>query len=1222
MMSLSVRPQRRLLSARVSRSQSFAGVLGSHERGPRSFTVFSPPGPQRKPLVLSRVSRMFSVAHPAPKVPQPERLDLVYAALKRGLTAYLEVHQQEQEKLQRQIKESKRNSRLGFLYDLDKQVKSIERFLRRLEFHASKIDELYEAYCVQRRLRDGAYNMVRAYSTGSPGSREARDSLAEATRGHREYTESMCLLENELEAQLGEFHLRMKGLAGFARLCVGDQYEICMKYGRQRWKLRGRIESSGKQVWDSEETVFLPLLTEFLSIKVTELKGLANHVVVGSVSCETKDLFAALPQVVAVDINDLGTIKLSLEVIWSPFDKDDQPSAASTVNKASTVTKRFSTYSQSPPDTPSLREQAFYNMLRRQEELENGTAWSLSSESSDDSSSPQLSGTARHSSTPKPLVQQPEPLPVQVTFRRPESLTSGSMDEEPTVTPALVNGHAPYSRTLSHISEASVDAALTEAMEAVDSKGPAPGPSPLVYPDPTHVEHVSSVPPVADNGHSATSPPLSTAGPAPTFIEPASSTQLDLVHKATDSDSSELTSIIHATTSSTYSAVSPINSVPSLTSTTIGSTHKPMPSPLTSTGSIPSATVSIQTTTTPTHTTPSPTHTTVSLTHSTPSTTHTTPSPTHTTVSPSNVTPSNATPSPSNSTTSPTQKAKMSTHTTSAVGPVQTTTSPISTTVSPSPSIDIAIISSSSAVSTVPGPEAQPCSHPTSTPYTKADPTAACTSYQSLASSGPKPLTSPAPDSLEQILKSPSSSPSSIVPEPQRSELSLASVAQTPVPEATRAAGDRRLEEALGTLMAALDDYRGQFPELQGLEQEVTRLESLLMQRQGLTRSRASSLSITVEHALESFSFLNDDEDEDNDGPGDRPTSSPEVVAEDRLDSSNAQCLSTGCSALDAALVQHLYHCSRLLLKLGTFGPLRCQEAWALERLLRETRVLQEVCEHSKLWGNAATSAQEVVQFSASRPSFLTFWDQCTEGLNPFLCPVEQVLLTFCSQYGARLSLRQPGLAEAVCVKFLEDALGQKLPRRPHPGPGEQLTIFQFWSYVEALDSPSMEAYVTETAEEVLLVQNLNSDDQAVVLKALRLAPEGRLRKDGLRALSSLLVHGNSKVMAAVSTQLRSLSLGPVFRERALLCFLDQLEDEDVQTRVAGCLALGCIKAPEGIEPLVYLCQTDTEAVREAARQSLQQCGEEGQSAHRQLEESLDALPCLFGPSSMASTAF
>lgn len=32
--------------------------------------------------------------------------------------------------------------------------------------------------------------------------------------------------------------------------------------------------------------------------------------------------------------------------------------------------------------------------------------------------------------------------------------------------------------------------------------------------------------------------------------------------------------------------------------------------------------------------------------------------------------------------------------------------------------------------------------------------------------------------------------------------------------------------------------------------------------------------------------------------------------------------------------------------------------------------------------------------------------------------------------------------------------------------------------------------------------------------------------------------------------------------------------------------------------------------------------GEEGQSAHRRLEESLDALPRIFGPGSMASTAF
>ncbi|KAM7396097.1 hypothetical protein PAMP_019166 [Pampus punctatissimus] len=458
-MSLSVRPVRRLTCRSITRSQSFTGV-NTYDKPYRNLSVFSTPGLSRKPSRASRMFTMSNKSNPPPKVPQPERLDEVYEALKRGLQSYLQVHQMDLDSLSRQMKESKRNSRLGFLYELDKQVKMTERYIRRLEFHLSKIEELYEAYCLQRRLRDGANKMVKAY-TVSPGSKEARESLAEANKGYKEYTENMCVLESELENQLGEFHIKMKGLAGFARLCAGDQYEIFMKYGRQRWKLRGRIEINAKQVWDSEEMVFLPLINDFLSVKVTELKSLANHVVVGSVSCETKDLFAALPQTVAVDINDLGTIKLSLEVTWNPFDKDDQGSVASTVNKAPTVSKRFSTiFNQSPPDTPSLREQAFYslprslirrqhwplldvfrdtlsqscscsdksparqpnaNMLRRHEELENGTAWSNSSESSDDSSSPQLSaGGLRNSAHPKVVVMTPEAQPAVTGCSSPQ----------------------------------------------------------------------------------------------------------------------------------------------------------------------------------------------------------------------------------------------------------------------------------------------------------------------------------------------------------------------------------------------------------------------------------------------------------------------------------------------------------------------------------------------------------------------------------------------------------------------------------------------------------------------------------------------------------------------------------------------------------------------------------------------------------------------------------
>ncbi|KAM6980619.1 rho family-interacting cell polarization regulator 1-like [Aplochiton taeniatus] len=419
-----------------------------------------------------------STKNPPPKTPQPERLDEVYAALRKGLQSYLQVHQLELDSLGQQIRESKRNGRLGFLYELDKQVKAIERFMRRLEFHLSKVEELYDAYCMQRRLRDGASKMVAAFNSAT-GSKEARESLSEANRGYREYTEHMCSLESELESQMGEFHIKMKGLAGFARLCAGDQYEVMMRFGRQRWRLRGRVEVSSKQIWDSEDYIFLPLITELLSIKVTELKSLANHVVVGSVSCETLDLFCPLPQTVAVDINDLGTVKLNLEVTWSPFDKDDQTSSASTVSK------RFLS-NQSPPDTPSMREQVFYSLLKRQGELDNGTVWSNSSESSDDSSSPAMGQLAHRIMANHSLQTTPT---IQISFSPRQSsastpsLSSNQEEDEPDTTEGLSetdfrkcvspNGYMPGSQSLSQICDTLMDSSFTEITPIRPSETPA-----------------------------------------------------------------------------------------------------------------------------------------------------------------------------------------------------------------------------------------------------------------------------------------------------------------------------------------------------------------------------------------------------------------------------------------------------------------------------------------------------------------------------------------------------------------------------------------------------------------------------------------------------------------------------------------------------------------------------------------------------------------------------
>ncbi|XP_059753134.1 RIPOR family member 3 isoform X4 [Balaenoptera ricei] len=254
--------------------------------------------------------------------PKPQQVKKIFEALKRGLKEYLCVQQAELDYLSGRHKDTCRNSRLAFYYDLDKQTRSVERHIRKMEFHISK---------------------------------------------------DMWLIEGALEVHLGEFHVRMKGLVGYARLCPGDQYEVLLRLGRQRWKLRGRIESDDSQTWDEEEKAFIPTLHENFEIKVTELRGLSS-LAVGTVTCDITDFFTTRPQVIVVDITELGTIKLQLEVLWnvlqpsmtpwpllssSPFDTESFLVSPSSTGKFSVGSRKGFLYNWTPPSTPSFRERYY-----------------------------------------------------------------------------------------------------------------------------------------------------------------------------------------------------------------------------------------------------------------------------------------------------------------------------------------------------------------------------------------------------------------------------------------------------------------------------------------------------------------------------------------------------------------------------------------------------------------------------------------------------------------------------------------------------------------------------------------------------------------------------------------------------------------------------------------------------------------------------------------------
>ncbi|KAJ8400860.1 hypothetical protein AAFF_G00392140 [Aldrovandia affinis] len=351
----------------VQRSRSFAGfsTLTARRRVSSVRSSLRSKGSSGKnPRMLHSTGRAASSVWG----PRPEQVDRVFQALRKGLKEYLEGHQAEMDFLSCQQKDSKRNSRLAFLYDLEKEIRALERYMRRLEFHISKVEELCETYCIQWRLCQGAVNMKKAFSL-SPSSRASRDSLLELNRNHRHSLEDMCIMEGELEILLGELHVKMKGLIGFARLCPGDQYEVLVRLGRQRWRIRGKIQTDDRQSWDEEEVLFLPHIHENFEIKVTEVKGLGS-VLVGVVTCESADFFTAQPQMMMVDITELGTIKLQLEVVWNPFDSGEMRPISTSSSKLSVHSRKGSLYSWTPPNTPSFTEKYFISMVRQLQDPE------------------------------------------------------------------------------------------------------------------------------------------------------------------------------------------------------------------------------------------------------------------------------------------------------------------------------------------------------------------------------------------------------------------------------------------------------------------------------------------------------------------------------------------------------------------------------------------------------------------------------------------------------------------------------------------------------------------------------------------------------------------------------------------------------------------------------------------------------------------------------------
>ncbi|XP_057160829.1 rho family-interacting cell polarization regulator 2 isoform X7 [Ursus arctos] len=949
----------------IIRSQSFAGFSGLQERRSRCNSFIENPSAVKKPQ--AKLKKMHNLGHKnnsPPKEPQPQRVEEVVRALKNGLDEYLEVHQTELDKLTAQLKDMRRNSRLGVLYDLDKQIKTIERYMRRLEFHISKVDELYEAYCIQSRLQDGASKMKQAFAA-SPSSRAARESLSEIGRSYREYTENMCTIEAELENLLGEFSIKMKGLAGFARLCPGDQYEIFMKYGRQRWKLKGKIEANGKQSWDGEEVAFLPLIVGFISIKVTELKGLATHLLVGSVTCETKELFAARPQVVAVDINDLGTIKLSLEITWYPFDVEDMTASSGAGNKAAALQRRMSMYSQGTPETPTLKDHSFFSNLP-DDVFEHGKAAGEKTPLSLSSSNLSNGDCAL---PPNPAGSLS---------------TTGSANPEITITPAELD----HSSLASQSERADDSGSASSRNRSREAHEPEP-----------HAEEDADGPRTPEAG----------GGSEHLFL------QKDVAE---------------------------------------------------------------------------------------------------------------------------------------------------------------ALLRQSDEASEL----------------------------------KPVELDAFEGNVTKQLVKRLTSAEAPVAAEKLLLEGSVGGES-----EGCRAFLDGSLEDAFSGLLLALEPHKEQYKEFRDLNQEVLHLDDVLKCKPAGSRSRSSSLSLTVERALESFDFLNtsdfDEEEEDGDevcnvgGGTDSVFSDTEteteknstyrsVHPEARGHLSEALTedtgvgtsvagsplpLTTGNESLDITIVRHLQYCTQLVQQIVFSSKTPFVASNLLEKLSRQIQVVEKLSAVSdENIGNMSSVIEAIPEFH-KKLSLLSFWTKCCSPVGVYHSSADRVMKQLEASFARTINREYPGLADPVFRTLVSQILDRAEPLLPSSLPLEVITVFQYYGYFTSHGVSDLESYVNQLAQQVSLIQTLQSLRDEKLLQAMSdLAPSSLpAQQEVLRTLALLLTGDDSQVSQAAMLHLAAASRNEHFRE----------------------------KATESIKMLVTLCQSDTEEIRNVASETLLSLGEDGRLAYEQLDK-------------------
>ncbi|GMR47504.1 hypothetical protein PMAYCL1PPCAC_17699 [Pristionchus mayeri] len=122
-------------------------------------------------------------------------------------------------------------------------------------------------------------------------------------------------IEKELGTIMGSISLELKGVVGFARVTPGDVFEVSIKHSTSKWKGKGKTQQDRNQKWDRNQFDLRLVPSAPIDVKVAEV-GLFKSRVLCERSFDPCELLSPQPQLLTLNLNSIGSIKLQVVVTW------------------------------------------------------------------------------------------------------------------------------------------------------------------------------------------------------------------------------------------------------------------------------------------------------------------------------------------------------------------------------------------------------------------------------------------------------------------------------------------------------------------------------------------------------------------------------------------------------------------------------------------------------------------------------------------------------------------------------------------------------------------------------------------------------------------------------------------------------------------------------------------------------------------------------------------